>query len=79
MGSARTVSKPLSIFIIILVVLKKYCRDAFESLERIPEPKQVDGVEIRMYFEKFLLQPIQFNISFQRTQSVNVEEARSFS
>ncbi|KAJ3408710.1 hypothetical protein HDV05_004781 [Chytridiales sp. JEL 0842] len=48
----------------------------FESLERIPEPKQVDGGEIRMYFEKFLLQPIQFNVSFQRTQSINVEETR---
>ncbi|KAI9340870.1 hypothetical protein BDR26DRAFT_820276 [Obelidium mucronatum] len=38
----------------------------------IPEPKQTDG-DIRMYFEKFLLQPIQFNISFQRTQGGSVD------
>ncbi|ORY51917.1 hypothetical protein BCR33DRAFT_712120 [Rhizoclosmatium globosum] len=38
----------------------------------IPEPKQTDG-ETRMYFEKFFLQPVQFNISFQRTQGGNVD------
>ncbi|KAI8844441.1 hypothetical protein BJ741DRAFT_543605 [Chytriomyces cf. hyalinus JEL632] len=38
----------------------------------IPEPKQTDA-DTRMYFEKFLLQPIQFNISFQRTQGGNVD------
>ncbi|KAJ3015263.1 hypothetical protein HKX48_004689 [Thoreauomyces humboldtii] len=30
----------------------------------------------RMYFEKFLLQPVQINVSFVRTQNVNIEEAR---
>ncbi|KAJ3031870.1 UNVERIFIED_CONTAM: hypothetical protein HDU68_011629 [Siphonaria sp. JEL0065] len=38
----------------------------------IPEPKQTDG-DTRMYFEKLLLQPIQFNISFQRTQGGSVD------
>ncbi|KAJ3072035.1 hypothetical protein HDU98_004400 [Podochytrium sp. JEL0797] len=38
----------------------------------IPEAKQTDG-DTRMYFEKFLLQPVQFNISFQRTQGGNAD------
>ncbi|KAJ1549197.1 hypothetical protein HK405_008108, partial [Cladochytrium tenue] len=50
----------------------------FDGTLSIPEPRVVDG-ESKMYFEKFLLQPIQFNISFQRTQSVNIDEARGSS
>ncbi|KAJ3205144.1 hypothetical protein HDU82_005381, partial [Entophlyctis luteolus] len=37
----------------------------FDSMT-IPEPQQSDS-EVRMYFESFLVQPIQFNVSFQRT------------
>ncbi|KAJ3332602.1 hypothetical protein HDU76_013706 [Blyttiomyces sp. JEL0837] len=44
----------------------------------IPEPRPTEG-DVRMYFEKFLLQPVQFNISFQRTHSANVEYARGSS
>ncbi|KAJ3037263.1 hypothetical protein HDV00_001828 [Rhizophlyctis rosea] len=41
----------------------------------IPEPPLTDD-SARMYFEKFLLQPVQFNISFVRTQAANAEEDR---
>ncbi|KAI8610486.1 hypothetical protein BC830DRAFT_1069804 [Chytriomyces sp. MP71] len=46
----------------------------FDSMT-IPEPKSTDA-DTRMYFEKFLLQPVQFNISFQRTQGGNVDISR---
>ncbi|KAJ3192438.1 hypothetical protein HK101_006567 [Irineochytrium annulatum] len=50
----------------------------FNSDVSIPSPKQVDG-DVRMYFEKFLLQPMQFNISFQRTHTETAEETRGAS
>ncbi|KAJ3106617.1 hypothetical protein HDU97_005982 [Phlyctochytrium planicorne] len=44
----------------------------------IPKSKFADG-DTRMYFEKFLVQPMQFNISFQRTHTERLEEARGVS
>ncbi|KAI8995070.1 hypothetical protein BC832DRAFT_588068 [Gaertneriomyces semiglobifer] len=41
----------------------------------IPEPA-VSNEETRLYFDKFLLQPVQINVSFVRTQASNLDEAR---
>ncbi|KAI8912336.1 hypothetical protein DFJ77DRAFT_511881 [Powellomyces hirtus] len=42
----------------------------------IQEPATTTDAQ-RLYFEKFLLQPVQINVSFVRTQNSNMEEARS--
>ncbi|TPX68863.1 hypothetical protein SpCBS45565_g02841 [Spizellomyces sp. 'palustris'] len=41
----------------------------------IPEPPLTRD-DNKMYFETFLLQPVQINVSFVRTQTVNIEETR---
>ncbi|KAI9097290.1 hypothetical protein DFS34DRAFT_116945 [Phlyctochytrium arcticum] len=41
----------------------------------LPEPP-LSHDENKLYFETFLLQPVQINVSFVKTQSVNMEEAR---
>ncbi|KAJ3110151.1 hypothetical protein HK100_003137 [Physocladia obscura] len=46
----------------------------FDSMT-IPEAQQTDS-DTRMYFESFLVQPVQFNVSFQRTQTGNVDASR---
>ncbi|KAI8823370.1 uncharacterized protein EV422DRAFT_352091 [Fimicolochytrium jonesii] len=46
--------------------------DASVAIEQPPITQE----EHKMYFEKFLLQPIQINVSFVRTQNANMEEAR---
>ncbi|KAJ3112860.1 hypothetical protein HDU96_004089 [Phlyctochytrium bullatum] len=51
-------------------------KNLFDTELSIPKSKLADG-DIRMYFEKFLVQPMQFNISFQRTHSDSSEDARS--
>ncbi|KAI9208533.1 vacuolar protein sorting-associated protein [Polychytrium aggregatum] len=45
----------------------------FDTTLELPKSTLADD-DTRMYFEKFLLQPIKINISFSRTQAVNREE-----
>ncbi|KAJ3171453.1 hypothetical protein HDU88_007532 [Geranomyces variabilis] len=46
-----------------------------DTRAEIQEPS-ITNESRRLYFEKFLLQPVQINVSFVRTQNSNMEEAR---
>lgn len=42
----------------------------------IPEPKSADEVAL-LYFEAFNIQPVKLNLSFVRTQGVNIVDERA--
>ncbi|KAJ3092913.1 hypothetical protein HK102_000456 [Quaeritorhiza haematococci] len=70
-------------FLLALLDFSQFKVDGWEMKEEemwdrsttIPTPTLQEG-DVRMYFERLLLQPVQVNISFARTQSVNGDETR---
>lgn len=52
-------------------VYSQLCDDNLD----IPEPKTVDDVA-QIYFEVFNIQPVKLNLSFVRTQGVNIVDER---